>query len=69
LRQEIRDRELGEADFTVDLNKVIFGVSGGPLFAALLMSLAFPVGWNWPFGTIYVGGPLFQKAGRRDDLI
>jgi Protein of unknown function (DUF499) len=29
LRQEIRDRELGEADFAVDLNKVIFGVPGG----------------------------------------
>jgi hypothetical protein len=31
LRQEIRDRELGEVDFAVDLNKVIFGVPGGPL--------------------------------------
>jgi hypothetical protein len=31
LRQEIRDRELGEADFAVDLNKVIFGVPGGTL--------------------------------------
>jgi hypothetical protein len=29
LRHEIRDRELGEADFAVDLNKVIFGVPGG----------------------------------------
>lgn len=29
LREEIRDRELGEADFAVDLNKVIFGVPGG----------------------------------------
>ena len=35
LRQEIRDRELGEADFAVDLNKVIFGVPGGT--AALLL--------------------------------
>ena len=31
MRQEIRDRELGEADFAVDLNKVIFGVPGGTL--------------------------------------
>ncbi len=31
LRQEIRDRELGEADFAVDLNKVIFGVPGGTM--------------------------------------
>ena len=31
LRHEIRDRELGEADFAVDLNKVIFGVPGGKL--------------------------------------
>jgi predicted AAA+ superfamily ATPase len=29
LRQEIRDRELGEPDFAVDLNKVIFGVQDG----------------------------------------
>jgi hypothetical protein len=31
LRQEIRDCELGEADFAVDLNKVIFGLPGGAL--------------------------------------
>ena len=31
LRQEIHDRELGEADFAVDMYKVIFGVPGGVL--------------------------------------